>query len=350
MYLFETILREHQKRYPLMLAQDYGKLAYQSAFGPAHLASDKESFTANLMAEWETASMSSFSQSLEPIGNSLCRFHLTDRFDPAKAAPLIADLLQLTIKEHHGTEEKFADKLFLLEALNVPCMKDWLMKYRAQGCPLVRHSRVFREAYQPHYRLLKYEYAGYFPLLLQISALAECGAPAIVAIDGRCGSGKTALSGLLQRLFACNVLHMDDFYLPFSKRAPDWEQIPGGNMDFERFLREILMPAKAGKAICYRPFDCQTGQMLKTALLPPRMLTVVEGSYSQHPLLAGLYKLKIFLTCSKEEQTRRLQTREGSGYDAFENRWIPMEEQYFNNCGVEKNTAISLDTSDFWRL
>ena len=35
---FQTVLREHLARYPLMEPQDCAKLAYQSTFGPAHAA------------------------------------------------------------------------------------------------------------------------------------------------------------------------------------------------------------------------------------------------------------------------------------------------------------------------
>ncbi|WP_337549370.1 hypothetical protein, partial [Dysosmobacter welbionis] len=39
---FQTVLREHLARYPLMEPQDCAKLAYQSTFGPAHAAGEHE--------------------------------------------------------------------------------------------------------------------------------------------------------------------------------------------------------------------------------------------------------------------------------------------------------------------
>ena len=38
---FQTVLREHLARYPLMEPQDCAKLAYQSTFGPAHAAGER---------------------------------------------------------------------------------------------------------------------------------------------------------------------------------------------------------------------------------------------------------------------------------------------------------------------
>lgn len=117
-------------------------------------------------------------------------------------------------------------------------------------------------------------------------------------------------------------------------------------MDFERFQTEVLLPSRSGKPALYRAYDCQTGKMGAGLPLPPQPLTVVEGSYSQHPCLAGQYDLKIFLTCSKEEQASRLREREGSHFTAFEERWIPMEERYFRCCAVEAGSDWVVDTSE----
>lgn len=41
----------------------------------------------------------------------------------------------------------------------------------------------------------------------------------IIAVDGRCGAGKTTFAQQLQNLFNCNVIHMDDFFLPRNMRT-----------------------------------------------------------------------------------------------------------------------------------
>ena len=41
----------------------------------------------------------------------------------------------------------------------------------------------------------------------------------ILAIDGRCTSGKTTLAEQIEKSLPCNIVHIDDFYLPFSKRT-----------------------------------------------------------------------------------------------------------------------------------
>jgi len=188
---------------------------------------------------------------------------------------------------------------------------------------------------------------NYFLALSKIKSLMEKGNPVIAAIDGRCGSGKTYLAKLIGTLFPCNILHMDDFYLPFEKRSRDWTEIPAGNMDLERFLSEVLCPIKTGKQVLYRPYSCKENKIGEAIRLKPCNLTVVEGSYSHHPLLASEYDLTIFLTCSKTEQRKRLQIREGDRFPMFEKQWIPLEENYLRHYSIETNSHLVIDTSTF---
>ena len=342
---FDQIVRAHAARYPRMDPQDYGKLAYQSEFGPEHLIRDRDHV--RVMLEQELAVSAGPAIPPEPIGNGLCRFHL-EGLD-TDAALLLLELFCRTAAEHQGTREGLEARLAVLEALTVPGMDAWLARWRAEGCPAVSHSQTFRDAYAPHYRLLAEPYARFFPALLAVDRLVRSGRPAIVAIDGRCGSGKTTLAALLARLFPCNVFHADDFYLPFAARRPDWRTTPLGNMDLGRLRREVLEPARLGKEIAYRAYDCPHDALRPALLLPPRPLTVVEGSYSLAPALRPYYDLTVFLTCSQAEQAARLQAREGAYYPAFPACWIPLEEDYHRTYDVEHAADLVADTTAFSR-
>ena len=189
---------------------------------------------------------------------------------------------------------------------------------------------------------------SYQQVLTAVQKQLDTGKTISISIDGRCGSGKTGLAEVICKSFSCNVFHMDDYYLPMDKREENWEQIPGGNIDFERFKKEVLMPAVRGEAVTYRPYDCQTGTIAKCEQIKPCMLTIVEGSYSAHPLLADKYDIRIFLTCSKEVQRLRLKKREGEKFQAFEQRWIPLEENYFKCYNIEENSTLVVDTGGFF--
>ena len=64
--------------------------------------------------------------------------------------------------------------------------------------------------------------------------------PLLIAIDGKCGSGKTTLGFYLKRQFDANLFHMDDFFLQDSQRTEERLAETGGNVDYERFREEVL--------------------------------------------------------------------------------------------------------------
>ena len=170
--------------------------------------------------------------------------------------------------------------------------------------------------------------------------------PLLLALDGRCGSGKTTLAAQLAERFPNSaVFHTDDFYLPPADRVDGWEHIPCANMDLARLSREVLAPARDGDAVSYRAYSCREGAYLPTKSIASKPLFLVEGSYSHHPLLAENYDLRVFVTCSKEEQARRLQAREGKRYPNFVQRWIPLEEGYFAQYHIETRADLILDTT-----
>lgn len=362
------ILTRHRQHYPLMEPEDYGKLLYQNEFGPEHIINSPEQVQEYLLREWteaaagrtETSSAENSTDNIEAIGNHLYRFHLTDAYEPAIAAPLLARLLFLTARQHRGTMESMTAKLSLLQdwfptlqnRSSTP-LEPWLTDYIRSGCPALHHSKAFRSAYAPHYRLLRDVYAIYFPILYQVQKLLSASGQAIIAIDGPCGSGKSSLADLLAELFPSRILHMDDYYLPLQQRSPGWEQIPCENMDLQRFLHEALLPAVTGDEIIYRPYSCRKGQPAESRRLPAAPLTIVEGSYSHHPLLTPHYDLRIFLTCQRQEQLGRLAQREKSRLDAYLQRWIPLEEAYYRTYlshHMEKDSScICFDNTFFFQ-
>ena len=167
----------------------------------------------------------------------------------------------------------------------------------------------------------------------------------LVALDGRCGSGKTTLAAQLAERFPQSItVHTDDFYLPPSRRVTGWEKIPCANMDIQRLRDEVVAPARAGQAFSCQAYSCREGAYLPPRSLGPAPLVIVEGSYSHHPSLAPYYDIRIFVTCSPDEQARRLRKREGERYSNFVERWIPLEEGYFAEFGIEDKAELMVVT------
>ena len=179
-------------------------------------------------------------------------------------------------------------------------------------------------------------------LLRRIRALAAAQPRVLVAIDGRCAAGKTTLAASLQAQLACNVFHMDDFFLRPEQRTPERLRQPGGNVDFERFLTEVLRPLRDGAPVTYRPYDCRTQQLCAPVHAEARPVNLIEGSYSCHPALWDLYDLHVFLSVGPEEQHRRIAARNGEKMlPMFTDVWIPMEETYFAQFRVAERADLS---------
>ena len=168
----------------------------------------------------------------------------------------------------------------------------------------------------------------------------------VVAIDGKCTSGKTTLASLLADAYDCNVFHMDDFFLRPEQRIPERFAEIGGNVDYERFAEELLAPLKTGKPFSYRPFDCSTFTLSQPVPVQPKKLTIIEGTYSHHPYFGDPYDLKILLTVSEDLQRQRVLERPAFLHSRFFESWIPMENRYFESrCmepAAEENGVIIL--------
>lgn len=165
-----------------------------------------------------------------------------------------------------------------------------------------------------------------------------------VAIDGMSGSGKSFLGEKLHETLGGMLLHMDDFFLRPQQRTKERTREVGGNVDYERFLEEVLEPLKKGKErICYRPYNCKTQTVSEGNVLEQRgNLCIIEGSYSQHPYFQDPYDIRIVLTVSAEVQRERILRRNGSSMLArFVEEWIPMENTYLKEFQIlEKSHMV----------
>lgn len=167
----------------------------------------------------------------------------------------------------------------------------------------------------------------------------------LVAIDGRCAAGKSTLAESLRELCDCSVIHMDHFFPQPEQRTAERLNTPGGNVDHERFLQEVLLPLTRGEAVSYRPYDCKIQALTGAIQVASKPVTVVEGSYSCHPSLREYYDLTVFLTVDEAEQLRRIERRNGAeAAILFRERWIPLEERYFSAYSVAERCDLRFQT------
>lgn len=179
-------------------------------------------------------------------------------------------------------------------------------------------------------------------ILERINELIKTKTRIIVAIDGMSGSGKTTIAEMISKHLTATVIHMDDFFLRSQQRTKERLQTPGGNIDVERLLDEVVIPIINGEQFTYNPFDCHTMTFKEEKLITPANIVILEGSYSCHPKLYSYCDLHIFLHIDRITQIKRILLR--SGYDKtteFINKWIPLENQYFRHFNISEKCELS---------
>lgn len=341
---------------PLAEPVDAVKLLYQSEFGCGHLLPAEEACAERIRLEIEQTVADAKEPAFEPIGNGLCRLNLRHPWVRLLPPERIASMMRVTEAQIHGSRDRFLDSIQLLRSmaetrgktkslqatgrreakpqlpftakeLDAYLNGDWLAMLPPS------HSARYREVYQPAYRVVLRRFGEALPLMVAIeSRLAKHGR-ATLALDGDCASGKTTLIALLAPLYDANVLHMDDYFLPFSMRTPERMAEPGGNVHYERFRAQALNGLLTGQPFTYEAFDCHRDVSRAVAVVP-KPVTLIEGSYALHPYFdaeyAALHAVRALMTVDRQEQLRRILLRNGMAMlERFRNEWIPLEIRYF---------------------
>ena len=188
------------------------------------------------------------------------------------------------------------------------------------------------------------EFTGFEEIAAAVQRRLENQPQVVLAIDGRCGAGKSTFAGLLAARLGGRVARADDFFLRPEQRTPQRLEQPGGNIDYERMKAELIDCIAPGE-LCYTPFDCSVWQLGQPICLPPARLTIVEGAYSLHPYFGRYWDLAVFITADVETRLERIAARKGhNNVEMFRTRWIPLEERYLAACGVEQKADFIVNT------
>ena len=332
----------HVKKYPLMTPRDCVKLLYQSVFGCGHFV-DAGKAEERLKAEFHSVKKSNVPV-FEHIGNGRARLMLSAISEDEIS--LVSRMFAASASEdvsfgfdNAQLEEGFNIIVSMAKEGIMPFSETeastYIAEYIRLGGGAVRHSEVYRQAYSPAYRVMSPSAVRLYSVAENIEKRISENGSAVVAIDGMCASGKSTLAAFLASVFDCNVIHVDDFFLPLEKRTAERLAEIGGNMDRER-LAEVLEGAVRGD-FSYRPYQCWRGALGDELAFEAKPLLIVEGSYSMHHELCRYYDIRVFSQISAEEQLARIESRNPELVSSFVNEWIPMENRYFEGMNTAEN-------------
>lgn len=166
----------------------------------------------------------------------------------------------------------------------------------------------------------------------------------LIAIDGNSGAGKSTLSEKLSTTLNASIIHMDDFFLPPSKRSPERLKDPGGNVDYERFYDEVIKGIFSKKDFDYNVFSCSDGKYSKK-IVQYNPIYIIEGVYSTHPLWFDKIDLSVFMSIGKDKQIERILRRSGPNkLKDYINKWIPLENKYFDTYSINQKCNIIVNS------
>jgi len=343
----EQILLTHAKKYPLMTPVDAVKLLYQSEFGGGHLIADEAACLEFVRRETDALPPTALPDPPEEIGGGLVRMDL-GYARSLGISPETVGRMFIRSAQKRGDPSAFREKIDTLKALAeqnlLPFSSAELHAYLdGYDGGMVSHSSQYRQAYAPAYRIIDSRYVRLLPLIAAAEQAVREHGRAVIAIDGRCASGKTTAADLLSRALCAPVVHMDDFFLPPALRSPERYAAPGGNVHHERFAQEVLPHLLAGEAFTYRRFDCSVMDFGEAIEIPSASITIVEGAYSLHPAFGNYARLPVFSHIEPALQLERIFARDGDYVKVFREKWIPLEEKYLSACAVEERCAFRLD-------
>ena len=337
------IIKHHLARYPKMQIRDVAKLIFQNEFGGGHMIADANMSLRRIQEEYQLLAPAIQYQTLttESIGNGMSRIYLS-ALSYGLQPTVLNEMFVQSANNKKGTienlERKLKEFLDACSSGSLPFSEEevlsFLNDWKSKGYPAISHSSVYRDSYQPAYRVIEDSYLRVFEVIKKVTeqfSNTNTNLPYIIAIDGMSGSGKSTLADLLYKNFPeSNLFHMDDYFLQPHQRTEQRLHEAGGNVDYERFKMEILDSLENKEGLTYRRYDCCSQSLVSPVHVPWKPLVIIEGSYSHHPYFENIYHLKIFCRISSQEQLERIRKRNGDKMLLrFENEWIPKETAYF---------------------
>lgn len=343
----ENFINNLLVKYPSSTVQDICKALYQSCFGCGHFVDDVHACKERIISEY-TSLQPCTSFSIEPLDGNYVRLYLSI-LDEGMSADTLASLFSRSARKEPYAIVVLEEKLTVLKQMitdgKTPFDQNaslaWIQDWKDGTYLPISHSASYRNTYHPAYRVIHKDYVPYIPVLLYIDQHRKDHM--VIAIDGHCGAGKTTLGVFLKDIYGASLIHVDDFYLQKHQRTAERYSQPGGNFDRERLEEEVLQPLQKGKPVSYHWFDCSTFSLSSDLIhLTNTQMTIIEGSYSMYPSLRKYYDCSIFVDIDPERQIERIAKRNPDLLEDFRQKWIPLENTYFEAFDVQEACDLTL--------
>ena len=309
---FKQYLIRNKNKYPNSEIKDYLKQIYQSEFAGGHMIKSKESSLEFLIKEYKL---------INTVNNVLYEY-ISDNIIRLNIKPAIShyefEIINNLFYESsilHRNSNLLKDKCN--DLISITNTNSLITEFANNPQP-THHSDLYRLNYNPHYRVID---TSLLPIEFRINKLQSYidsiskDKLTIVAIEGRCASGKTTITNKIKN---ATIIHADDF---FSKTDV---------LDFDLLIK-LIEKLEIGKNVKYTAYNCSKNEYYTKTIESVEPVVIIEGVYSNHPKIRKFINKLVYIETTKKLQSERLKqrTKDANIYNKFINLWIPREEKYF---------------------
>ena len=178
-----------------------------------------------------------------------------------------------------------------------------------------------------------------FDDLVRVIETRHTAGTRVVAIDGPSGSGKSTLARhLADRLADCAVVGIDDFN--------SWTD-PTGATWWDRFERQVLVPAFAGKPVRYQVRDWARDEFGDSLdgwhSEPSHAVVIVEGVTAGRASVRRSGAYTIWVEASDGRRLTRGLARDGESHRQLWRAWMDAERDFFAADGTRESADLRVD-------
>ncbi|MFI6796976.1 uridine kinase [Streptosporangium canum] len=160
----------------------------------------------------------------------------------------------------------------------------------------------------------------------------SCGPVRVVAVDGPGGSGKTTFAGRLASALGAQVIHSDDFPVPWDEPPVSW---------FGQVEEQVLGPLAAGRPGGYRRYDWVRGVFTDRVDVPVAPVLLLEGVSTARRTTPAAFT--VWVEAPGELRLARALARDGASYAPQWRDWTRAEEEWFAADGTRARADLVLD-------
>lgn len=160
--------------------------------------------------------------------------------------------------------------------------------------------------------------------------------PAIIAIDGPAGAGKTTLAGEIKAACATKrvaIVHMDDLY-------GGWEL----SADFTARLLTLVREISQGRAHQIQIFDWHQGRFNSTRTIDPVDIVILEGVGSGQSAIRPYLSALIWMDIEDSQGLTRVLNRDGESIRTQMLEWQNQQREHFLRERTRESADFELTT------